>query len=69
MFERSKDAHDRETFLRQAQEAREKRQLEKRKQHSLLVIQSYTRGYLARKRFFDTVEYGDGICIASLLRQ
>lgn len=48
---------EKESFLKQTNDAREKRQLEKKRLASAIKIQSLWRGYAQRKRFFQSLEY------------
>ena len=43
-----------EDFLKQTEEARNKRQLVKYKLHNAIRIQSYYRGYITRKKIRET---------------
>lgn len=47
---------DKDSFLKQANDAREKRQNEKKRLNSIVKIQANFRGYLQRKRFFLSLE-------------
>ena len=47
---------DKESFLKQANDAREKRQLEKKRLNSIIKIQTLYRGYRERKKFFLSLE-------------
>lgn len=47
---------EKDSFLKQTNDAREKRQLEKKRVNSIIKIQSHLRGYLQRKRFFIQLE-------------
>jgi|LakMenEpi03Aug12_release.lakeMendotaPanAssembly.Ray.scaffolds.fasta_scaffold5073795_1 hypothetical protein len=49
MFNTEKSNKNIEGFLKQTEEARNKRQLEKQKQQNAICIQSYYRGYKTRK--------------------
>ena len=45
-----------EGFLKQAEEARNKRQLEKQKQQNAILIQSFYRGYKTRKLIAESLK-------------
>lgn len=47
---------EKESFLKQTNDAREKRQLKKKRLASALKIQSLWRGYAQRKRFYLQLE-------------
>jgi hypothetical protein len=47
---------DKESFLKQADQAREKRLLEKKKSNAILKIQSCLRGHISRKRLYVQLE-------------
>ena len=46
---------DRDSFLRQAEDARQKRNLDKKKAQSVLKIQSFYRGYMSRKQLYQSI--------------
>jgi hypothetical protein len=55
MFENNKDIQNKSTFLKQTEDARQKRLLEKKKQQSALKIQSYFRGYSSRTKLAKSI--------------
>ncbi|CAF0883062.1 unnamed protein product [Brachionus calyciflorus] len=52
----TQNSSNKDSFLKQANEAREKRTLEKKRLASAIKIQSFFRGYLARKKFSQGIE-------------
>ena len=56
MFESSKDFQKKDNFLKQTEDARQKRLLEKKKLQSAVKIQSFYRGYIVRKKLLDSIE-------------
>lgn len=56
MFQKDSGKKDKDYFLKQANDAREKRMQEKKRISSALKIQSYFRGYLVRKKFYTNLE-------------
>lgn len=52
-----KNVINKENFLKQTEDARLKRNLEKKRTTSAIKIQSLLKGYLARKRFAIELEY------------
>jgi flagellar hook-length control protein FliK len=52
MFKSQSNIKDKDDFLKQTQDARNKRQEEKRIEKSVLVIQRTYRGFIIRKRYF-----------------
>jgi hypothetical protein len=50
MFNSVKSNKNVEDFLKQTEEARNKRQLEKQKLQNVILIQSYYRGYRTRRK-------------------
>lgn len=51
----STTSNDKSSFIKSAEEARQKRQLDKKKQQSAIVIQSFYRGYQTRKIQIDLI--------------
>lgn len=52
----SKSSGDKESFLKQANEAREKRNMEKKRLNSAIIIQSLYRGHRTRKALKNNLE-------------
>ena len=57
MFSDKTGLQNKDNFLKQTEDARLKRNLEKKKLTSAIKIQALFRGYLARKHFLASLEY------------
>lgn len=53
----SKNINDKENFIKHANEAREKRTVEKKRLYSAIKIQALYRGFRTRKTLFSNWEY------------
>lgn len=53
----TKNINDKDSFIKQANEAREKRTMEKKRFFSAIKIQAFYRGFRARKEFVNNLEY------------